>query len=339
VKGLIVPSILVTQAKAVSDLKPIENTSNDLYIPNKVRSALESAGINIEQIIHLTNKMEMCLSTENNPSNLPVEDSSLASRNKASITEEINKNTHWSEQLKDEKKPATEVVTISNKSFEVVQNISASNNFSVSKLDEPTTTTTAAVSKQRRRNSNIRYATIGNFTLPNSLRDKSADPVFSDPETRHRQSTLVVDSDVDSSSYSINSCVESNGRMNQSGMSKQILPARIVSQFKPVLNVHKRALTAPVTLSLRQLPNSSSIDSFVVAGDEVNAEPTAAVLEERKNYRYEMRTTLKHSPIEEMSIGGEMASEAEGSGKRNSNVDLSKSLPNRNKKKVRRGFI
>jgi len=279
--------------------------------------------------------MEMCLSTENNPSNMPVEDSSLASRNKAGITEEINKNSHWSEQVKDEKKPATEMVTISNKSFEVVQNISASNNFSVSKLDEPTTTTTtAAVSKQRRRNSNIRYATIGNFTLPNSLRDKSADPVFSDPETRHRQSALVVDSDVDSSSYSINSCVESSSRMNPSVVSKQILPARIVSQFKPVLNVHKRALTAPVTLSLKQLPNSSSVDSFVAAGDEVNAEPTADVLEERKNYRQEMRITLKHSPIEEMSIGGEMAGEAEGSGKRNSNVDLSKSLPNRNKKKV-----
>jgi len=72
----------------------------------------------------------------------------------------------------------------------------------------------------------------------------------------------------------------------------------------------------------------------VAAGDEVNAEPTADVLEERKNYRQEMRITLKHSPIEEMSIGGEMAGEAEGSGKRNSNVDLSKSLPNRNKKKV-----
>jgi len=65
--GHVVPSILVSQPKTGSNINQIEqikNNSNDLYIPNNVRSALESAGINIEQIINLTNKMELSLNPD-----------------------------------------------------------------------------------------------------------------------------------------------------------------------------------------------------------------------------------------------------------------------------------
>ncbi len=239
--------------------------------------------------------------------------------------------------LVKEEKSSTEVIT---KSFEVVQNISATNQFSISKLNESTITVPdihpVSAIKQRRRNSNIRYATIGNFTLPSSLRDKS-ESVLSDPETRNRLSNLVDywASDVDSSSYSINSCVESSNRNTNltSSSSNQILPAKIVSQFKPILNVHKRALTAPVTLSLKKLPNSNSIDSFLAVNEDEKID-TEVISETKKSYRQEMKIKLKHSPIEETSVSGEMNGETEGTGKRNSIVDLSKSLPNHNKKKV-----
>lgn len=135
---------------------------------------------------------------------------------------------------------------------------------------------------------------------------------------------------------------------------RHILPAKQVAQFRPIVNVHKRTCTTPVRLSMNQLINSASIDSFLAASGidgeqkEVNS-PTdetemvsGKVGWEKFNMKKEdLKRITKHSPIEEICVGDEMDKDSDSRREAYdqdnvSTVDLSKSLPNRNKKKVSR---
>lgn len=349
--------------------------SSELYIPNNVRNALESAGINIDQIINLTSKLENSINEREIPSESNKKetndqiletartDHTVPDNQEAYETDDQTAKNVNSQESDDEIKkkklcPKSEMITISNKGFEVVQNLSARNDFTVTKKieNDPSSckSDTDAVStsqlsngnlKQRRRSSKIRYATIGNFTLPSSIRNRNEDR-FSNPvpSTYGDYANLSSHklplspswaSDVDSSSYSLNS---------MSNLSTKIIPARVVPQFKPIVNVHKRACTAPVTLGLN-LMNSSSIDSFLSPNED--KDQLSLAFERSEKILVDKLKRPKHSPIEENSITDEIKNEADRisydklaenerriSQETNSTVDLSKSLPNRTKKKV-----
>ena len=167
--------------------------------------------------------------------------------------------------------------------------------------------------RQRKRSvSNIRYATMSNFTLPssisshtfkaNNLEDfaKSSDLAFSPSWT----------SEAASSYYSLNNNTQNNA----------IVPPKTISLFTPTVNVHKRTSTTPMTY-LKQLITSTSIDSFL---NPVEVEDKEKI--EKSNDKQENDQPFN----ENAEMEGEFESELEPI----DHIDLSKSLPNRNKKKV-----
>ena len=351
--------------------------SSELYIPNNVRNALDAAGINIDQIINLTSKLENSINEREitaepivkkeaaeqfvEPAKIiehTITDNQETYETDDQTTKNVNSQESEDETTKKKLCSKSEMITISNKGFEVVQNLSARNDFTVSKKieNDPNSSKTSEVDaistnqvsniKQRRRSSKIRYATIGNFTLPDSIKNRSEDR-FSNPiqSSNGEFSTFSAyklpfspswASDVDSSSYSLNS---------MGNLSTKIIPARVVPQFKPIVNVHKRACTAPVTLGLN-LMNSSSIDSFLSPNEDKDQLQLA--FEGSDKILIDKLKRPKHSPIEENSITDEIQKNEEDgvsidkltenqrriSQETNSTVDLSKSLPNRTKKKV-----
>ena len=295
---------------------------NELYIPNNVRSALESAGINIEQIIKLTSKLEMSFGEADL---LEKPDEPRDKCSSESLVQDSAEPHLDAELITGKPKPNSQVISISNKSFEVIQNLSATNNFCVAKHVELSDSEAVPqpLAKPRKRLSNIRYATIGNFTLPSSLKCEPSRYLERPPEPFRIACSPSWASDVNSSSYSLNS--HSTG----GNVTNRILPAKQVAQFKPVLNVHKRASTIePVALHLNQLSYSASIDSFLMpaVADQHTVCSSTNTLSEQQQRQHQVRIE-EHSGAEEDNQKTQTQSNV-------STVDLSKSLPNRNKKKV-----
>lgn len=128
-----------------------QSQKSDIYIPSNVREALQCAGINIEQIIKLTNKLE---NTMNNGEGMSDEanvngdvmrvtkkvetlQKDMSNEDVRSVRS-VNSNALASDDEKDKVAAVSKskVVSVSNKALVVMQNISATNNFSVSRKNE-----------------------------------------------------------------------------------------------------------------------------------------------------------------------------------------------------------
>lgn len=128
-----------------------QSQKSDIYIPSNVREALQCAGINIEHIIKLTNKLE---NTMNNGESVPDEanvngDVMRVTKKVETVQKDmcnedlrsarsVNSNALASDDEKDKvfAVSKSKVVSVSNKALVVMQNISATNNFSVSRKNE-----------------------------------------------------------------------------------------------------------------------------------------------------------------------------------------------------------
>jgi hypothetical protein len=351
-----------------------KTATSESYIPDSVKNALESAGINIEHIISMTNKLEMSikeielLDTKNKHnqapllsieepkhsnlslelSNAPVFNVDLMSKVAAAFSPHTIENqiTSLIDNMKsfevkksrlnllDEEADASKDEAYSLRStVQVKQNLSAkvSEQVENAKNESMQLKSSENGSKPVRKKSiaNMRYNTVSNFTLPYLIT-----PNLNESSQMSTSAELVSkkclpfsvswNSEVGNSYNSVNSAGSGNN------LSAKILPPKVVSQFKPVLNVHRRTPTTPVP-SLTQLMTSASIDSFLNPTDtELGSKETLEIkrIGELKK-ESSSKTSEENIEYDESDTFPENYNEANVS-----TVDLSKTLPGRAKKKA-----
>ncbi|CAF0983622.1 unnamed protein product, partial [Brachionus calyciflorus] len=285
------------------------NEKNEGYIPDNVRNALEQAGINIEEIIKMTTQLQMSLNNDleiiNSNFNTQKFDKNNDLKEQITTTKTIftsEEKIHLEKQLEnlidniknfdmstmkedDESnlKSGSELVSISNlRTLEIHQNLSAKISERVENKNIDVNDNLNTVRSNRKKSSsNNRYATVSNFTVPDSMEKEAKIPL--------------------SPSWN----VDMNTNWTQDEFSK-ILPAKSVNQFKPIVNIHKRLSTTPVTDMNLISSNSTEQFSNIIDSDFAKEEPDAKFIK--------LNDVLSDENI--------------------STVDLTKSLPGRNKKKV-----
>lgn len=368
-----------TNSNSISNKNNREN-----YIPESVRNALEQAGINIDEIINMTNQLQMSFNnndiidsvdskttSEKFDSNNELKEQVITTKTIVSndlqsnnnlenqlealidnmksfevnkITNYNNSNQSFNEQIQvDEKekklKSSNHLVssTSSLKAVEIKQNLSAK---IVEKVENNTSTSNCAktndldenenkIAKNNRKKSisNIRYATVSNFILPTALPISKTEILTIEKlrEDSFNENKITFSPSWNSeinSSFSNNLSSESS---NGSSMNK-ILPPKLVSQFKPIVNIHKRLSTTPVA-NITQLISSASTDSFLNFAAYCNQSVKQDLDSKCKNSSDSAQTKsqLSVAPLDALNQINE---------NQISTLDLSKSLPSRNKKKV-----
>jgi hypothetical protein len=113
-----------------------QSQGSDIYIPNNVREALECAGINIEHIINLTSKLENTMSNGDGPALLDAASGEIEVEKRDHLNTGDGASVCCNKKMVGDGANST-VVSVSNKSLFVVQNISATNNFVVARRGEP----------------------------------------------------------------------------------------------------------------------------------------------------------------------------------------------------------
>lgn len=350
-----------------------KTTTNESYIPDSVKNALESAGINIEHIINMTNKLEMSIKeiellddtkNKNNQapllsieepkhsnlslelSNAPVFNVDLMSKVAAFSPHTIeNQITSLIDNMKsfevknsrlnlDQEVDASKDEAYSLRTVQVKQNLSAKvseqvENASKNETMQLKSSESGAKPVRKKSIANMRYNTVSNFTLPNLITPNlnESSQMSTSAELVNKKClpfSVSWNSEVGNSYNSVNSAGSGNN------LSAKILPPKVVSQFKPVLNVHRRTPTTPVP-SLTQLMTSASIDSFLNPTDtELGSKETLEIkrIGELKK-ESSSKTSEENIECDESDTFPENYNEANVS-----TVDLSKTLPGRAKKKA-----
>ncbi len=343
---------LELKATTATSEQTVTTSSN---IPDNVKSALESAGIDINQIIDMTNKLEKSFDDIDRAfgkkpiqSHLNADDKSPIVSHKELVTShirsvEISQNITTSISSSIENKTInTEMPATLNQNQlddddedDVLKEkyLIHSNETVESKQDKESESCSPFKNNRKRLGpNNRRYATMANFTLPSSFSSHTFKTIcalenFQDLDT-------INESNQNNNNNNINDCSMSNNSANlrftsnrlpqspswasdicsPASFSSKILPAKYVSQFKPTLNFHKRTSTTPVANLEQFVKNSSSIDSFLGQ----NTEQTNVLAQDQHQPQHESSPIVQDEFLNPSS---------------EQNIDLTKSLPNRNKKK------
>ncbi|RNA40357.1 hypothetical protein BpHYR1_042498 [Brachionus plicatilis] len=219
--------------------------NNDGYIPENVRNALEQAGINIDEIINMTNQLQMSFKKDSDIKKSMVKSHTFSNEqitttrtiftneektNFETKLENLIDNIKSFEVNEEKTKSNGQLVSVSSwKNFEIKQNLRAKMSQQVENKNEPDQTIPVRPARNNRKKSaSNRYATVSNFRLA------------SDHEAE------------------ISPCWNSN---YCSAPSTKIIPAKVVGQFKPVVNIHKRLSATPVA-EMTKMINSKSTDTF-----------------------------------------------------------------------------
>lgn len=221
-------------------------TNSDGYIPENVRNALEQAGINIDEIISMTNQLQMSFKKDMEIKKSMVKSHTFSNEqitttrtiftneektNFENKLENLIDNLKSFEANKEKIKSNGELISVSNvKNFQVKQNLNAKISQQVENKIEPVQNVLIrSVKNNRKKSCSNRYATVSNFNLSY--------------EQDTNSSTSWIDTDMN------NFCPR---------QSPKIIPAKIVGQFKPVVNIHRRLPVA----QMNKMINSKSTDTF-----------------------------------------------------------------------------
>jgi hypothetical protein len=366
------------------NLQMNDDSKENNNIPTNVRDALESAGIDIKQIIDMTNQLEMSFNElDSNLKTSKIENKTdlTTTTTTKTITSfhsfEINKNinakitnniesTNSKKEEEEEEEEEDDVL----KEKYLIKNDLPSNN------ETNNTSQTASLIKPKSRSNrqrigmpNRRYATMSSFTLPGTFSPHTFKTIstLDDLDTIKEHNTInksnsnesTIDFNEENNNYSpLRRLVSSNNNNNNNrlvqspswasdfgascsspliGNSTKILPAKHVSQFKPTLNVvHKRTSTMPIT-SIKQLVKpSSSIDSFLNSNEtqSVSCKTTDITnLKSNESISINLDTTQCSTPFSIKNNETNETSPEQQQQQQQQNIDLTKSLPNRNRKK------
>jgi hypothetical protein len=207
---------------------------------------------------------------------------------------------------------SNQLVSISNlKSLEIKQNLSAK----VSEQVENVNSSGVRKPSNRKKSSSShnRYATVCNFTSPQ--------------ETIAITSRLPMSPSWTNSEFELTSGAAATLPSSPSlSCRQQIVPPKILTQFKPIVNIHKRTCTTPV-VNLNQLINSTSTDSFLnlvgYSSSESNSPQQMPGSQQRDHKSKVLDKQQQHESVPENTDECTITP-----------ADLTKSLPNRNKKKA-----
>lgn len=222
--------------------------NNDGYIPENVRNALQQAGIDIGEIIDMTNQLQMSFKKDMNIKKTMVKSHTFSNEyitttrtiftneekeNFDNKLQDVIKNLKSYEINQDQVKSNGQLIYQSNvKNFEIKQNLNAKISQQVENTNEQDQSSPVRPIRNNRKKSNSnRYATVSNFKL---------------------SSDQDVDAFDNCSTNISNGCSDHNSK---------IIPAKVVSQFKPIVNIHKRLSTQPAA-EMNKMINSKSTDTF-----------------------------------------------------------------------------
>jgi len=339
------------QQNLQSKQKSVINNNNkrDTSLPRLIRSAsiTSNESDNIDQ-------MMMMIMNTTNKTNWPIlkiDDSIKGSTNDLEVNLQINDDSKENNNIPTNVRDALESAGIDIK--QIIQTAS---------LIKPKSRS----NRQRIGMPNRRYATMSSFTLPGTFSPHTFKTIstLDDLDTIKEHNTInksnsnesTIDFNEENNNYSpLRRLVSSNNNNNNNrlvqspswasdfgascsspliGNSTKILPAKHVSQFKPTLNVvHKRTSTMPIT-SIKQLVKpSSSIDSFLNSNEtqSVSCKTTDITnLKSNESISINLDTTQCSTPF---SIKNNETNETSPEQQQQQNIDLTKSLPNRNRKK------
>ena len=264
------------QVKNDIEKKEKIEVNNNGYIPDNVRNALEQAGIDIGEIIDMTNQLQMSFKNDMNFKKTMVKSHTFSNEyittTRTIFTNEEkenfdNKLQNVIENLKsfeinqDNVKSNGELIYLSNiKNFEIKQNLNAKISQQVENVNEQDENPPERPMRNNRKKSySNRYATVSNFKL--SVEDfKNCSPDNKD-------------------------CSEH---------SPTIIPPKVVSQFKPIVNIHKRLSTQPAA-EMNKIISSKSTDAFSNLTDSyeyVKDQPECNFIELSQGNRNEVNSNL-----------------------------------------------